>query len=323
MSRRQFEWNTTTEVLEYYPENGVATASTIAIYTSGTSALLVPTAVVLDAANQALGAHLAGVQTLTVASSALFYPGKRYWLDDGYLGYEVEVYAVPLATSIVLTEPIKRAITAGSIKGHGLRKTITAAISANLARRLRVVWRPTIAAVEYRYEELIDIVRWPFDLKVTEDDLEAADPSFGEQTGTAGKWRLWVKAAIEDIWLALEGAGVEPDKVRSRDLLLRPVIYRALYHRHNRDSEQSAHYLKCYEDAWRSVLSCRDSWYDSDDDLVPEESESTTGEGPWVEVGAGSNVWVRSGLPNKYSVGAVHRSETAGLPAAKILKIMG
>lgn len=330
MSRKQFTYNSTTEVLEHYPDlrryqgAGVPSAATYSIYSSGTVSLATG-AVTLDTASQTLGAHALGATTLTVTSSAAFVVGRRYWLDDGYQGYEVECYSKPLATTLVITEPLRRAITSGSIKGHGLRVTLGTSVTGSLRRHVRVEWSATLTGATYKSTEFVDVVELPFALFVTEADLESADPSFGEQVGSSARWRRWVDGAIEDVWQALEGAGLKPDCVRSRDVLTRPVVYRALAIRHQRDPELAERYKALFEESWAHVISSKDTWYDADDDLVPSDAEDSapSGSGGWVEVGAGTGNWVRADSPiGATKIGAVQPGEADGLPAARRLKVM-
>lgn len=311
--------------LEYYPPEGVSSAATVVAYTSGTTTLFSSGPVTLDTFSQTGLTAAEGARDITVSSSANAVVGRRYWVtpDPGADGYEDRIIGIPDATSVMLETPLKVAMAgSGTIKGHGLRRTLSTTEAGTLRERCRLVWRYTVGGIAYMHSELFDIVYWPFSLSVTEEELELADTAFGGQTGARGSWRKHVALAERDMWQALEGIGVRPDLVRSRDLLQLPFIYRTLYHRHRNDEAKAKIYAALYGEAWSHFTGSKDAWYDSNDDLCADLA------GNEVTVYVGDDPVTMWRLPNGTltssapALSSGSAGEVSGLPGGYKLKVL-
>ena len=254
-------------VLEYSPAEGRPTHGWIAIY-RGQTALVPEVALTVDTFSTTCTA-LAGARALTVGSTAGAVAGRRIWIGgDDQSGYEDSVVAVHSATVLEVEEPLKLALNAARIAGHVLRYTVNANLISSSTRYLRAAWRYTVAGATYRRDYLFDVVRLPFELALTEEDVCSVDPGFSGQIGTRGSWRRMLAAAVEDIWLALESQGRQPDLLRSRDLLRPALLSRLLYRRHFADSERAARHDRDYQAAIAAACASMHAWYDRGDDWI-------------------------------------------------------
>lgn len=271
------------QTAELYPParllvRGVPTAATYSLHRTRTSKIVDAASITIDTASTTIASATEGDKNLTVADSSNFKAGRRYWVSDagGVDGYEVVCDAVPDATTVRLRDPLRIDITSGTIKGHGLRYSLTTTHTDTEYRWLREVWSMTIDSETHKISRLVDIVAEPFEIYVTETEIEQADISFGGSAGSSTAWQAHVSAATDAIWQDLEGNGIWPDLVRSRDLLTRPLVYRTLFHRHGRDPDLREHYLELYKEAMGAFYGSKNAWYDSDDDLNPEGAQFRT-----------------------------------------------
>jgi len=248
-------------IIEFYPPEGVPDASpapTVEIVD-----LVAETAATPDSVSQTATAA-EGSREITVTSTTGMVAGRRYWLgENAPLGYEDSAVLINSATVFTLENPLKVGMTSGKVRGHGLRYTVSAADAEDEALRLRAVWRYSIGGIAKRGRMSLDIVEDPFDLVVTEEEIEARAPGWSGQSGARGSWRRYLDAARDDIVLMLEAQKVLAHEVEHRDLLRPAFIYRILYHRHRRDEELSAEYSQLASQAMRDFFRSYHSEFDS------------------------------------------------------------
>lgn len=263
--RTQLEKGEAATLAFYPPQDGVPTAATVTIYTSGTSALVAETAATIDSYSEAVSSVSKHDRVLTVTSAPT--PGRRYWLaDSDGLGTEI-VCRGGTATRLVLEQPAPRAITSGTVSGRRISYALTASQTATLRRYLRVRWEYTIGGETHVYQQLVDVVHWPFDLDVSEAALERIVTSFGETVGDYRAWTHLVAQAVDDVWDALVGEQLQPDLVRDRTLLETAAAWRTLALRYVREPQRYEQSQAEYQAALGRFFKSR-AWYDTDDDLA-------------------------------------------------------
>jgi hypothetical protein len=255
-------------LLEFYPREGVPTAATVVAYRSGYSELFAEGAVTLDTASQTVADVEHDATVISVADESAFVVGRRYILaTDG--GRRVDVEVIDKASGeLTISEPPGFEIASGTIKGHGLRRTLSAAEAAVIRRNVRVLWEYTVAGVTYRKPQWIDIVAMPWALDVSAADMRGVYPTFTDVAGDG--WRQWVAQAERDIWRALAAEGATPDLCVQREMLVDAACYRILaLATTDEDGQEHDRWQRQYKDAIAQFVASR-PWYDSDGDLVAD-----------------------------------------------------
>lgn len=231
--RLQYQQSVANQLWEFYPPEGKPDASpapTFGLY-RGTTALISPTAITQDTVSTTITAT-AGAQTVTLGSSTGVVVGRRYWVQTatGGKGYEVDVVDVPDATSAILAQPVKEAVTAGLFKGHGQRRTFSAAELTSLYDGLRVEVVYYVASVRYAKRQHLDIVRVPLtlaSLDIGESEIEKAYPDFGRFVDVEGKWRGIVETAFGEVQAELlDHTG--PNEIDDSEGIKRATVFAAL-----------------------------------------------------------------------------------------------
>jgi hypothetical protein len=270
--RQQITWQSSAEVLEYYPPDGRPTSGTVVGYSQGTSELWSSEAVTLDPYTDTVSSvSSSDRRILTVGDTTNAVIGRRYWFktSTGGRGHEVEVSDIPSSTSLRLSSPLRGDISSGVIEGHRLARTITE--TSAIWRNARAVWTLTYSdGTRTPKNQWFDIVPLPltlWDVEITEYDLESVDTDFGEAIDTDGAWRKMVDMAFHEIWRRLEKS-YKPDLLRTRAMLRDAIIYRTLYHRFRNVPDKRDLYEAEYDKALGDVLGSREAWYDGDDDLL-------------------------------------------------------
>jgi hypothetical protein len=271
--RQQITYQSTTEVLEFYPPKGRPSSAAVSGWRSGTTSpnLWASEVVTLDPYTDTFTAAERLDKELTVVDSSDAVAGRRYWIKSptGGYGVEIDVVDVPDAATLSLGSPLSRAFPAGGIvEGHRLARTITE--TSGIWRNARAEWVLTYAAGDIKYRQWFDIVALPLtfeELEITEWDLEGADTEFGEATDSTGAWRKLVFRAFSDIWQHVEKSR-KPDWLCSRDMLRDPMIYRTLAHRYRHDETRRDDYLRLYAEALANCLNSTEAWYSDDASAV-------------------------------------------------------
>jgi hypothetical protein len=267
--RQQIKWQGS-GVLEYYPPKGRPTSATVVGYSQGTAELWASEAVTLDTYTDTFTNAGKGDTLLTVTDTTNAVIGRRYWVktSTGGVGHEVVCVDIPSGTSIRLAAPLREAIASGIIEGHRLARTVTE--TTGLWRNSRALWTLTYSTGAVDKTTWFDIVGLPLtldDVAVTEGDLEEVESEFGEAVDTVGSWRGYVARAFKYLWRKIERSYV-PDLLRSRDMFDDALVYGTLWLRFKNDPVKEASYKAKLDDALADMLSSKEAWYDSDDDLL-------------------------------------------------------
>jgi hypothetical protein len=271
--RPQIKYQSSTEVLEFYPPKGRPTSAAVTGWRSGTTSpnLWTSEAVTPDPYTDTFTAAEKGDWVLTVTNSANAVAGRRYWIKSptGGYGTEIDVVDVPDANTLALGSPLSRAFASGGIvEGHRLARTITE--TSAIWRNARAEWACTYAAGVITYRQWFDVVALPLtfeEVELTEWEIEGADTEFGEATDATGQWRKLVYRAFSDIWQHIEKSR-KPDWLMSRDMLRDPMIYRTLAHRYRHDEARRDDYLRLYAEALGNALNSSEAWYSDDASAV-------------------------------------------------------
>lgn len=262
--------------LELYPREGQADADgDVYVYTQGTS-LLDSTLLngssnaIVDTVSTAISANAsAGDDTVTVTSATGLVVGRRYTIVN-HEGRKQEITLLGLSsTTARLDQPLDFACTAttSTFTGHRLACALTTTHTSAVRRRMRVLWVYDVDSVTYRTTQWIDVVRIPFDLDVTEEDLEELDPGFGEWTGSRDGWKKARKGGLAAIWSYLAAQGIYPDLVRDLTLLRLAAAQKTLELFYFRMPALSERWGEAYRETMAAFQTSR-AWYDSDHDMV-------------------------------------------------------
>jgi hypothetical protein len=288
MARIQFRKDTA-GTLEFYPPEGRPDSNASldvykgqAVWGEGTW----PATITLPPFSQNLTATAsAGDTEVTVGSTSGLVRGHRFMLKNAFAQQEEVTVDGFDATTIKLVDPIQYdQTTSSTIKAHRLTQALTSGNTANRERNLRALWSYTVDSVDYVTEQYFDIVRQPFEIKITERDLEA----FGgaQLIGTLPREQLnaYIEGGHRTLEMMLRGDQIEPDLVRNPDDLrdaLAHLVLEAVAQAQgslgpdgrNRAFERHKQLAAV---AYAGYMSSR-SWYDADDDLVDSRVAAGSG----------------------------------------------
>jgi len=272
MRRIQLEFKKDNVIPFYPPEGRPDGAADLFVYTQGTSPLdgtLDPLSVALDLVNEALTlAAVKGADNITVADTSNVKVGRRYILKNQE-GDTQEVFVRAKTASLVrFDQPIRFAcdVTTSVLEGHRLAATILGALLNTRRRFGRLRWEYEIDGVAVHHDELFDVVLLPFNLVLTEEDVERHYTAFGESIGSRRSWRKLREGVFDDIWRALRGMQVHPDLVRDREMLTDAAAFRLLVKHFQSNPEQREFWLALYKDAMAEFYASH-AWYDTGDDM--------------------------------------------------------
>ena len=276
--------------LEFYAPEGVPDSSaTLTIY-EGTSAVggeTWPYTVSLSSATTTLTAGAdRHADELTVADESNFVADQRYFIE--YLGQRLEVVVRKIDTNkLYLDQPLSDAIPSGAtIASHRLTYSLSASQNANLRRRYRAVWSYAVDGVNRTHQQYYSVVREPFNIDLTEEDIEEHDFSFGEYTDNRGAWKKLTEGAHKDVERKLRALQLSPDLIRDRDGLKDALIFCVLskfYGSIPGQVERAEMYATKAQDAIKDVSDAR-TWYDVDDDHNAGSDGVSTSEGEGGQV---------------------------------------
>lgn len=319
MPRIQFAQNTAATLELFVPtSHGQPSGNaTLTIYTSGESELTgtFPASVALDAASgvvQANASEAAQTLTLDTGEAASFSP-RRSYMASSTLGELLLVRPKGVDTSgdvLHLEQPLAHALNASStVQGHRYAYTLSLSQTATRRRHLRATWNYTAGGIAHTEHQYFDVVRWPFRLTVTEEDLEKHDPYFGEYAGSSKRWEKLIDGAHDDLERALRARQIYPDLLKDRESAKDALCYRILWKFYAADHPERADgFGKAYKGALSEIEQARD-FYDANDDNVVSGSQGAAlydSEGNLLgyendsvgEVGGGSPSEL--GLPSHY-----------------------
>jgi hypothetical protein len=280
----QFVYNVAGTLEFYCPEGVPSGTASLRVYKTGDSAIsgTWPQTVAASTANTTTSASASeGGMSLTLTSATGFSAGERYWVQTT-TGQRFEIKAVGIAVStkiLYLDQPLRVAVPSGSaIASAKYTYTLTSAQNGELWRRYRAVWSYTVSGVARTATQYYSVVREPFNILISEEDLEKHDPVIGEYLDRYNAWSKLIPGAHEDIERMLAARQLYPDLIRDRDGLKHALIFRILGKFHISISGQESRgerWLKMSEQAIEDVLKSR-AWYDADDDHTVSEAGRTT-----------------------------------------------
>lgn len=272
MPRLQFTKDVASTLAFYAPEGIPDGAATVTIYTGGDGELegdTWPATVALGSASTTTtAAATQQSETLPVGDASAFSAGGRYWINDSGQRVEVEVRKKSGST-LYLTQPLPFTVSSGATIASGrYAYSLSATQTATLRRRLRAVWSYEVDSEAVSHTQYFSVVREPFDISLTEDDIEAHDHNFGEYAGSRGQWRRLIEGAHHDVERALRRKQLTPDLVKDRDGLKDALIFYLLskfYRSLPGQLERAEAWRISGDRAIEDVFDAR-TWYDADDD---------------------------------------------------------
>jgi hypothetical protein len=265
MARRLQLEQSKAATIRWYPTEGVPTSATIQVVSpAGTDIVADGTSATIDSVAATVAAASYQDPTFSVDTATGISVGERYWLATaGGRGYEITVVDIS-GTTITPDQPVRFDISGGSLSGLAISYSLTTTHTATRYRDVRMVWRYTAGGLSRMHQHTADIVRVPFEIPVTESDIEQIDPTFGDLSSDYLRLR---EQAESDIYSWLRGRKIYPDLVIDRSLLTPSAVYRILHLRHIREESLREGYAELYTEALVAFHNS-ESWYDSDDDLT-------------------------------------------------------
>lgn len=273
-------------VLEFYAPEGVPdSAATLTIYTSASGELegeSWPATVTLSTATTTTTAT-ANIHTdsLTVADESNFVVDERAMINFEGQRLEVVVRAKSSLTLELDQELSSTIVSGATVASHRLTYALTAAQNATLRRRLRAVWSYEVDSVPRTHQQYFSVVREPFNIALTEEDIESHDFAFGEYADRRGAWKKLIHGSHNDVERMLRALQLSPDLVRDRDSLKDALIFSLLskfYGSTPGQMERSEKWKSDCQQAVRDMSEAR-TWYDVDDDHDAGADGVSTSEG--------------------------------------------
>ena len=274
-----------TGTLEFYPpEQGVASAATVALYQSGNSEIQAAASATIASASTTVAAAVAkGARSLTVASATGVAADQRFLVQEGGRVWVCDVEDIATTTLYPRQRVPFALTTAATVKGYRLSYAITATHTEDRDDNYRAHWAYTIGGVAFTYDQTFDVVSaYPADVfPTTLDDVTASYP--------------WVKQHLLDhdldgarmlatVWsmglvplLSSRSMRIE----RVRDLAALVPLHVALVNKHlienlamiDPDYIERLHTAREIVDSMVQYVLADVSWYDSDDDLSVSDGE--------------------------------------------------
>ena len=287
--RVQLRQDQADQELIYYPQEGAPeAAATVVLYSSGSSVLQASAPATVDpTSGTTTTLHSAGSYEISFTpaiGSAAPIVGREYWVQTPTgRGYAVGCMAAT-ASSITIDQPLAFDLPAGStVRGLRLSVVADATTIGSTIRRAEAVWAFAVLdssgnSRTYVQNYRFDVVLRPFEITMTEAEIEHFDPGFGEYAGARGGWQKLREGALADITYFLESQQIEPDLVRERRYLRRAMALRILQKLYlGFSDERYARFEALYHEALADFTASH-AWYDSDDDLVADWGRSTGSE---------------------------------------------
>lgn len=264
---RQYEVSQSVEVSHYPQGYADASPAPSGSIVSAQGETLASTTAARGTAT-AVATVAAGSREVSCDTIANFKVGLPYWLATaGGRGIEVRVVDIDsVGKKLWLAEPVRWAVASGSIKDHRLYLSISSSTNSKVRRACRTAWRYSIGGVARAEHRTLDFVHTPFELAITDADIDRVSATFGAMSGEGGEWSRLKEQAESDVSMALLGAQVKPDLCIERDLLKSAAVYRVLQLRHVQKPELAERFAALYAEQIGLFLGSH-TWYDSDDDL--------------------------------------------------------
>lgn len=270
MPRIQFTKDVAGTLVFYAPEGIPDGAASLTIYTSGDATLTGetwPYSATLTSASTTLSAAASRYAENISATdgSAFVARTQRYMISDGGQIQEITI-SRKSSNTLYLDQPLAAAVANGAtLASHRYTYSLSTTQTATLRRRLRAVWSYAVGGVSYSHTQYFSIVREPFDIYLTEEDIEEHDLEFGQYVDDSGAWRKLIEGAHNDVERMLRAKQLSPDLIRDRDALRDAVIFGVLSKIYQKQPERAAAWGAKVEQAITNAIDAR-TWYDADDD---------------------------------------------------------
>lgn len=287
MSVYQITLNSTEDLIFYPPEDYAPSTASLTIKDATNADLsgTWPATVARDAVTTTLTvAASQGARALTLDTISNIIPDTTYLLGipDGRK-FRVRVIGVNAATKqVFLDQPLTApAATSSTFTGLAYRYTMTTGATAAVSRRCAAIWTYTVHGKTVTEKQRFDIVRDPWELRLTESDIEEYDHLFGETSGSSNRWQSLIGGVSADIMRKLEARKIYADLIKDRDLLKKSacmlLLARFYGSRPGDDSQKIADkWMKAFENSYTTLLDA-DLWYDRNDNGSLDGGSGTTG----------------------------------------------
>lgn len=309
MSVVQITLNSTEDLVFYPPDDHAPSSATLTLkdVNGGELAGTWPATVNRDNVNTTLTAQASqAARMLTLDVITNIIPDTTYILaiPDGRR-FRVKVVGVnPSTKQVYLDQPITATAASGSLfVGLAYRYAMTAPATAAVLRRCSALWSYAINGKTVQEKQRFDIVRDPWELRITESDVEEYDHVFGETAGSSNRWQSLIPGVSADIMRRLESRKIYADLIKDRDMLKRAgcllLLSRFYGARPGDDSQKlSDKWMKQFDSAYISLLDA-DMWYDvNDNDRL---GQSTNGAVPTID-SSENEPRKELGLPGYYTL---------------------
>jgi len=284
MSRQQFRFEST-GTLAFHPSQGRAdAAASLTIFKSKDVELATagswPETVALDTVDTSLSvAALKGARQVTLASGTGVVVGRHYLIGDSF-GREYEVRVEGVDGNDVKTEqPLRIDIASAfsTFKGHDIRFALDATHLSEREREVRAVWTYAVGGDTFTEDQVFDIVRQPFQVSITEEDIERVWMGFGEAAARSNRWKVLIEGARNTLDNALRSRQVLPDLVRNPDALRLTLVYMflSMWEESRFQTDRADMWRKRLDTEFAAFMSSHE-WYDVDDDLNVDDGASDT-----------------------------------------------
>jgi hypothetical protein len=152
-----------------------------------------------------------------------------------------------------------------TLRAWDLAKVLSATETAGTLRNARARFDYEVGGELVRWEETFDVVPRPFRIPLTEADLRAEAPDWGDFGGASSRWRQALDAAHEEVDKLLRRNGIYADRILDRATLKGAVVNNFLARLHALTaSPRAADYTKAMH-ADIAALSGGANGYDADD----------------------------------------------------------
>lgn len=270
-----------TDYLDFYPADSVVPSSTatLTIVTDNNNELggfSYPQTVNRDTVNCTTTVQaVEGDDSLTVDTNSGVIKGETYilTLPNGRTKY-VKVNGLA-SGKIYIDEPLSFVAPIGTtIQGFKYSFALNTTATANVERRLRAKWTYTVNGRPKTVIQEFDIVNTPFQLDISERDIENLDHNFGEITSGSDKWKSLIPGCVRDLGRWLESRKIYLDLIKDvglfKDCISACLLARFYGAQVGKDAKAlSESWFKLYE-SYRVQVADSPMWYDANDNLIFE-----------------------------------------------------
>ena len=278
-----------TDYLDFYPSDSIIPSSTatLTITTDDNNELSgfsYPQTVNRDSVNSVTTVQaVEGDDSFTVDVTTGVLRGETYLLTlPNGRTKQVKVNGIA-SGKIYIDEPINFVAPVGTtIQGFKYSFALNTTATATVERRLRAKWTYTVNGRSKTVTQEFDIVNTPFQLDLSEKDIENLDHNFGEVTAGSDKWKSLIPGCVRDLGRWLESRKIYLDLIKDvglfKDCVSACVLARFYGAQVGKDAKAlSEAWFKLYE-SYRVQVADSPMWYDVNDNLIYEtEAEDVDG----------------------------------------------